>query len=170
MEQVEFNIIIISDRAYHGTRNDKTIPEVRSWCKDNNFRIVQSVIIPDEPDQIADAIHRFINEDNVQLILTSGGTGFAPRDITPEVTAHIIKKRTPGIDEYLRMVGLQKTPYAALSRGISGIVNNKLIINFPGNPRAVIENLEGLKKILPHALSLLRGSQNDDSHKIKVGE
>jgi molybdenum cofactor synthesis domain-containing protein len=169
MKPIPIILIIISDRAFHGTRQDETVPKVETWCRDNNFVLEQSNIIPDDEQMIQETIWRAVDTGTARLIITSGGTGFSPKDLTPEVTAQIIERRTPGIDEFLRAEGLKETPYAVLSRGISGIIKDKLIINLPGNPNAVIENLDWLKKILPHALSLLNGVRNDNNHKFSSG-
>jgi molybdopterin adenylyltransferase len=169
MKQIEFILIVISDRAFRGVRQDQVIPRIKSWCKENNLILDRGIVIPDDEEAIRKTLSNTVNTEEAQLIITSGGTGFSPKDITPEVTSQLIKKRTPGIDEYLRTRGMEKTPYSILSRGVSGIIYDKLIINLPGNPDAVIENMNWLKTVLPHALSLIRGDSNDAAHKISNG-
>jgi len=165
MNSTPFVLIIISDRAHSGVRQDETAPKVAAWCESDRYSLFKTIRVPDQCDAIANAINSTSDDDKVKLIITSGGTGFSEKDITPEVTRELIVKLTPGIDEYLRRKGADKTPYAVLSRGISGILQNKLIINLPGNPVAVIESLEWLKDILPHAFSILNGNVNDGDHR-----
>ncbi len=160
-------IIICSDRAASGERADKTIPMVQAWCDVNGYKIISSRIVSDEPGQIKDAILEASASKQCDMIVTSGGTGLADRDNTPECTAALVEKQAPGIAEYLRSESMKKTPFAALSRGIAGIINRKLIINLPGNPDAVIENLEWLKKIVPHAIRVLKGHVGDSEHMAK---
>ena len=169
MKYYNFDLIIISDRAADGTRKDETIPVVRSWCTNSVFHLRHTVIVPDEEQEIRRVLLDSVNTNDCSLIITSGGTGFSPRDITPEVTQSLVQKRTPGIDEYLRQQGIQKTAFAALSRGISGIVSDTLIINLPGSPQAVLEGLASLEKILPHALQVIKGQVTDMDHKENRG-
>ncbi len=168
MQLINMALIIISDRATTGERKDSTVPAVLEWCSAKPFDLVEDFIVPDEADEISAALKAALNSENVDVIFTSGGTGFAERDITPEVTKKFITKFTPGMDEYLRIKGLAVTPHAALSRGISGISGNKLIINLPGNPKAVVENLEWLTAILPHAVKVLKGPVEDKEHNYKT--
>ena len=165
MQIIHFILIIISDRAARGKRPDETIPRVHEWCLSKPFELVEEFIVADERSEIEQALRAALAHTDIELIITSGGTGFAVRDITPEVTADFIDRRTPGIDEFLRLEGMKKTPFAALSRGISGISGNKLIINLPGNPTAVIENLDWLGKIVPHGLKVMQGDVQDKEHR-----
>lgn len=164
---IKLVIIIISDRAAQGTRKDETLPHAQLWCRENSFIVIDSNIVSDDPDEIRNAILQASKNPECDLIITSGGTGFSDRDNTPEVTGALIEKPTPGIEQYLRSEGMKKTPYAALSRGISGIIKNKLIVNLPGNPQAVIESLGWLKKIIPHAIMVLKDQVQDRDHNIK---
>jgi molybdopterin adenylyltransferase len=160
-------LIIISDRAASGERPDETIPQVTSWLSGQPYELIEDFVVADNRREIEQAINASLAHRETALIVTSGGTGFAGRDITPEVTRTFILKPTPGIDEYLRAEGRKKTPFAVLSRGISGINGNKMIVNLPGNPKAVIENLGWLAKILPHAMKVLDGPVADSEHKVK---
>ena len=169
MQKYDFDLIIISDRAATGERPDQTIPAVKEWTVGKPVQLKRTVIIPDRADDIRREIIKSVAEEDCPLVITSGGTGFARSDITPEVTREIIEKFTPGIDEYLRQSGMEQTIYAALSRGVSGIISNSLVINLPGNPGAVIQNLETLLKILPHAIKVLRGPVSDREHKQNLG-
>ena len=162
--KIYISVIIISDRAASGNRADETIPIIKQWCLDNSFEIFSEYIVSDEKIEIAQALKKALAEKKTKLIITSGGTGFAARDNTPEVTGEFVEKFTPGIDEYLRMNSLKVTPFAALSRGISGIAKSKLIINLPGNPNAVLENLQWLEKILSHGIKLLSQNVDDSEH------
>ena len=157
-------VLIISDRAYHKIRVDETVPKIQKWLDNKPVNFVKYFIIPDEANEIRKTIREALRVENIDLIITSGGTGFSQRDITPEITTEFIKKFTPGIDEYLRFRGNEITPFAALSRGVSGIVDKKLIINLPGNPKGVIENLTWLLEILPHAINLIKGSKSNGEH------
>ena len=138
-------LIIISDRISSGQKQDKTRKSVASWCQENEVKLTKCRIVADEKKDIQDSIQSAIDDTEANLIITSGGTGFGPRDKTPESTHPFLEKLTPGIDEYLRREGTKETPYAILTRGISGIAKNKLIINMPGNPAAVVSGLDALK-------------------------
>ena len=135
-------ILTISDRCFSGERKDKSGPLIEYALPPDDYKIVERKILPDELDVIKGALLQISSREDVDLILTTGGTGFSPRDITPEATAMVIQKHTPGIDFALYKNGLKATPHAMLSRAISGIRNQTLIINLPGNPKATEENLE----------------------------
>ncbi len=162
--QLNMTIIIISDRAAQGIRDDETIPLVQTWCEENSNELVENRIVADEPEDIRNAILSAAKNPGCDLIITSGGTGLSERDSTPEVTSDLIDKPVPGISEYLRSEGVKKNIYAILSRGVSGSIGKKLIINLPGNPKAVVESLDWLKKILPHAIKVLQGPVQDQDH------
>jgi molybdopterin adenylyltransferase len=157
-------VLIISDRVYHKNRVDETMPMIQKWLLNKPANLVKHFIIPDEANAIRKTIRDALRIENIDVIITSGGTGFSKRDITPEISSEFIKKFTPGIDEYLRFKGTEITPFAALSRGISGIVDNKMIINLPGNPKGVIESLTWLLELLPHGINLIKGSKSDGEH------
>ena len=114
-------------------------------------------VVPDEPDQISQAIIRMCDTDKVDVVLTTGGTGFSPRDVTPEATLAVIERQTPGISETVRQKSLAITPMAMLSRAVSGIRKSTLVINLPGSPKAVRESLEVVLPVLPHAVETLSG-------------
>ena len=151
---ISVNILTVSDRSFRGERADKSGPTIIDFLKENDFLIHDYQIVPDEMDQIINILSKWTDE-KIPLIFTTGGTGFAPRDITPEATLAIIEKETPGISEYLRSRSFQITPHAILSRAVSGIKNHSLIINLPGSPKAARESLEFLLPVLPHAIELL---------------
>ncbi len=163
INNISVNILTVSDRSFRGERSDKSGPTIIEFLKENDFIIHDYQIVPDEMDHIINSLSKWV-EEKIPLIFTTGGTGFASRDITPEATLAIIEKETPGISEYLRYKSFQITPHATLSRAVSGIKNNSLIINLPGSPKAARECLEFLLPVLPHAIELLLddpGSENN---------
>jgi molybdenum cofactor synthesis domain-containing protein len=161
---IEIGILTVSDRSARGEYEDKSGPLAASLLQDAfpDWRIARREIVPDDFDTIAAALIRWCDDD-LALILTSGGTGFAPRDITPEATRYVIQREAPGIAEALRAESLKITRHAMLSRAVAGIRDKTLIINLPGNPKAVRENLEVLTPVLPHALDLLREAPGEDT-------
>lgn len=153
-------IITVSDRSSRGERDDLSGPAIEKWAVSQNYLIKEKIIIPDEKDLISAQLTKF-SDENINLILTTGGTGFAKRDVTPEATRAVIQKEAPGFGEAMRASSLKITPHAMLSRAIAGIRNNSLIINLPGSPKGAIENLQAIEKALPHAISLLNGEVTD---------
>jgi molybdenum cofactor synthesis domain-containing protein len=160
---ISVNILTVSDRSFRGERADKSGPTIIDFLKENDFKIHDYQIVPDEMDHIKNTLSKWV-EEKIPLIFTTGGTGFAQRDITPEATLAIIEKETPGISEYLRFMSFQITPHATLSRAVSGIKNHSLIINLPGSPKAARECLEFLLPILPHAIELLLGDPESEKN------
>jgi molybdopterin adenylyltransferase len=164
---MNIGLLIISDRGARGEYKDRSGPLIADILSQRtSWRITHRAIVPDEIDAITDTLIRWCNE-GVHLILTSGGTGFSPRDITPEATRQVIEREAPGIAEALRAESLKITRHAMLSRAVAGIRGQTLIINMPGNPKAVRENLDVLLPVLPHALELLAGTPGTESqHRI----
>ncbi len=150
-------IVTISDRSSAGKRDDASGPEIESWGGRMGLRVAKKSIIPDDFETIKNTLIQFSNE-GISLILTTGGTGFAVRDVTPEATAAVIERPSPGFAEAMRAKSLEVTHNAMLSRAVSGIRGASLIINLPGSPKAVRENLQFIEKAIPHALELLKGS------------
>jgi molybdopterin adenylyltransferase len=149
-------VLTISDSASKGNRQDLSGPAIRSLVAQLPDAIVSiEATIPDEQDQIAALLCAWSDEQRLNLILTTGGTGLAPRDVTPEATKAVIEREVPGIAEALRSISLQYTAMAMLSRGVAGVRGRTLIINLPGSPKAVKECLEYLLPVLPHAINLL---------------
>ncbi|MFC1959889.1 molybdopterin adenylyltransferase [Chloroflexota bacterium] len=151
-------ILTISDRSSRGEREDSSGPIIADMIQQafSDATIIHMGIIPDERHIIGQQLKAWSASQRVDVILTTGGTGFAPRDVTPEATRDVIEREAPGMAEAMRAASLQKTPHAMLSRGVVGIRQQTLIINLPGSPKAVRENLEVLLPVLPHAVELLQ--------------
>ena len=154
---MKFGIICVSDRCYKGECEDQSGKAIAECVKDlsteNEYRLV-----PDEKEMISNAIVELCDSFNADVVFTTGGTGFAPRDITPEVTLSVIEKQVPGISEAIRAKSLEITNRAMLSRAVSGIRGKTLIINLPGSPKAVRESIEVVLPVLPHAVETLSGN------------
>ncbi len=160
MNNTKIAIITVSDRSSRGERDDLSGPEIKKWSEKMNFTVTEEVIIPDEADVIKKTLIE-LSDKGLDLILTAGGTGFAPRDVTPEATRAVIEREAPGFAEVMRMRSLQITPHAMLSRAVSGIRKNTLIINLPGSPKGARENLEFIESAIPHAVKLLKNEVKD---------
>lgn len=168
MIKLGFAIITISDRSSKGLREDLSGPKIIECVTKENWHVEYTSIVPDEIDIIVDALKNCLINPKINIILTTGGTGFSPRDVTPEATKIVIEKNAPGIAEALRSESLKITPHAMLSRGIAGISGNTLIINLPGSPKAAEENFLVLKPILQHAVDLIGSDPNSESGHIKA--
>ena len=153
-------VITVSDRCYKGERIDLSGPALNDLLTAHGFLVDCVTIVPDEKGMIIKALNEAV-EKEYPLILTTGGTGFSKRDITPESTRCVIDREAPGISEYMRQYSIKITPRAMLSRGISGIKNNSLIINLPGSPKAATENIEAVIETLKHGLQMLLSSESD---------
>ena len=150
-------IITVSDKGSVGEREDKSGPLLKSLLDEMGYSTRDVVIVPDEREQISSLLKSLSESKEVDLIITTGGTGAAPRDITPEATTDIIERPMPGISELIRFEGMKITNRAVLSRGVSGICRETLIINLAGSPKAVAEGMEIIKPVLNHALNMLKG-------------
>ena len=159
--KISIGVITISDRSSRGERDDLSGPAAVSFCLSQGWVVSQTTIIPDEKAVIEQTLKTWADTEKLDVIFTSGGTGFAPRDVTPEATRAVVEKLTPGVDEMLRAKSMLVTPKAALSRAVSGIRGRTFILNLPGSPKAVVEILEWVAPILPHAVDLLRESPAD---------
>lgn len=161
-------LLTVSDRGARGEYEDRSGPLLAELVQSRTpWQVSHRAIVPDEQAEIANTLRGWC-EDGVNLILTSGGTGFAPRDVTPEATKAVIERETPGIAEALRAESLKITRHAMLSRAVAGIRGQTLIINLPGSPKAVRENMDVLLPILPHALDLLIDAPNSESQHRQV--
>ena len=150
------SVITVSDKGYEGKREDKSGPLAADMLAAMGFDVIKTEIVPDEKNLIENILIAH-SDDGINLVITSGGTGAAPRDITPEATLSIAEREMPGLSEMMRMGGLKITPFSVLSRGRSVIRKSSIIINLPGNPKAVKENLEILEPVLHHAVKMLVG-------------
>ena len=155
-EKYRATVITVSDRATAGVYEDRTGPAVAAFLAERGYEVAETLVVPDERADIEDAL-RAAAEKDVALALTCGGTGFSPRDVTPEATEAVCDRRVPGLPEAMRAASAAITDRAWLSRATAGICGRTLIVNLPGSPRAAVENLEAVVGPLAHGLDILRG-------------
>ena len=153
---LQVGILTISDRSFRGEREDVSGPALLRLVQDTGWFVTMTAILPDEESAIRERLTAWADNAGLDVILTTGGTGFAPRDVTPEATRAVIERETPGLAEAMRAESLKVTPHAMLSRIVTGIRKKTLIINLPGSPKGAIENLQVVIPVLPHAIQLLR--------------
>jgi molybdopterin adenylyltransferase len=149
-------VLTVSDSSSRGEREDVSGPTLVDALQKHNFKIVATEVIPDDRTHIENALLQLA--EKARLVVSTGGTGLAERDVTPEATRAICERIVDGIGERMRLEGAKKTPFAALSRGLCGVRGQSLILNLPGSPKGAIESLEAVIDILPHALQLLSGN------------
>jgi len=161
--EMRFGILTISDRSSRGERPDTSGPVLVEAVTAQGWGVIETGIIPDDLQIISHTLITWADSGRFEVILTSGGTGFAPRDVTPEATRQVIERLTPGLDEAMRAASLKITPHAMLSRATSGIRKQTIIINLPGSPKGALENLRVVMPVLEHAVQLL--GEHPDSEK-----
>lgn len=159
--KIKVSILTISDRGARGERKDTSGSTLRGLLEGLASEVIHYEVIPDERDVIKEALVRCTDSLHSDLILTTGGTGLSPRDVTPDATLEVIDKEVPGFSEAMRAEGLKKTPHAMISRAVCGTRKQTLIVNLPGSPKAVRECLKVILPAIPHALSKLKGDQEE---------
>ena len=162
---VEINAVVItvSDACARGERRDESGAALAELLKEMGAQIVATEIVPDDLDPLADKLRQYADRADVNLVMTTGGTGVAPRDNTPEATLAVIEREAPGLAEAMRIETLRQTPMAMISRGVCGIRSGALIINLPGSPAGVRESFAVIKPVLPHAIALLAGKLHHEA-------
>ena len=160
--EISVGILTVSDRSARGERADESGPLLRQMAQRRGWTVEREGVVPDDATVIQATLMDWADQARLDLILTTGGTGFAPRDVTPEATRAVIEREAPGLAEAMRAASLAKTPHAMLSRAVCGIRGRTLVINLPGSPRAARENLETILPAIPHAIALLRESPDSE--------
>jgi molybdopterin adenylyltransferase len=155
------SVLTISDSVAAGKSEDRSGPAVAARCRELGWEIVSSSLRADDRDAIETYLIEAADSGRADVILTTGGTGLGPLDITPEATAAVIQRNIPGLPEQMRAAGAQKTPRAMLSRAIAGIRADTIIVNLPGSPKGATESLDAIADLLPHAVSILHGARHD---------
>ncbi len=161
MTNIQVAVITVSDRSFRNERPDQSGPALCSLVSSLGWMVSFSIIVSDDLPMIENILRETITREDVDLILTTGGTGLSPRDNTPEATLKVLEKRVPGLPEYMRINGVSQNQNSILSRSEAGIANGKLIINLPGSPIGAVETLKSIVKVIPHAIGILK---NQDIH------
>jgi molybdenum cofactor synthesis domain-containing protein len=154
-------ILTLSDKGSRGERVDASGPALSAWLSERGVATLRSAIIPDDWEAIVDTLTAWADSKAYDLILTTGGTGVSPRDVTPDATEQILHRIIPGFGEVMRARSLEKTPHAMISRALAGIRGETLIINLPGSPKGAVENLAAVWPAVPHAVAKIKGDQGD---------
>lgn len=150
-------ILTVSDSASRGTSEDRSGPGVAARCRELGWEVVSTAIRADDRDAIAAFLKTIADSHTADLILTTGGTGLAPRDVTPEATMDVCERLIPGFAEKMRTEGLKKTPRSVMSRAVAGLRGQTILINLPGSPKGAVESLDAVADLLPHAVEVLHG-------------
>ena len=154
-------VITISDTVARGEREDASGPALVARCQELGWPVDSTHLVADDTSQIQSTLRRLADEEQMDVILTAGGTGLGPRDVTPEATQAIADKMIPGFAEQMRRRGLEKTPRAILSRSSAAIRGATLILNFPGSPKGAVESLDAVAALIPHAIQIIHGARHD---------
>ncbi|MGC1829870.1 MAG: MogA/MoaB family molybdenum cofactor biosynthesis protein [Candidatus Acidiferrales bacterium] len=155
------SVLTISDSVAGGKAEDRSGPSVIARCKELGWEIVSSAVRADDRGAIQSFLEVTADSNAADVILTTGGTGLGPRDITPEATIAVVSRLIPGFPEHMRAAGATKTPRALLSRGVAGIRGQTIIVNLPGSPRGAVESLDAIAGLLPHAVAIVHGARHD---------
>jgi molybdopterin adenylyltransferase len=162
-QRIRFGILTLSDRSSRGERADSSGPALARLIEAEGWVIAKQLLLPDEESAIRQILIEWADSGEMDVILTTGGTGFAPRDVTPEATRAVIERDVPGLAETMRAASLKITPHAMLSRIVTGIRKKTLIVNLPGSPKGAVENLQVILPVLPHAIQLLVDDPHSES-------
>lgn len=154
-------VLTVSDKGSAGLRQDTAGPAVAELLEQNGYQVVHTDLVPDEQERIVEALKEGCDKESADLIVTTGGTGLSPRDVTPEATLAVLEREVRGIPEAMRYASLQITPRACLSRGVAGTRGKTLIVNLPGSRKAAVENLSAVLPALGHGLDVLQGNSGD---------
>jgi len=155
---LRFGVLTASDRSARGERPDSSGPALVEFIRSQGWDVLRTAILPDDLNTLREILTVWADRGDLDIILITGGTGFAPRDVTPEAVRAVVERLTPGLDEAMRAASLRLTPHAMLSRAVSGIRKKTLIVSLPGSPKGAVENLQVILPALPHAIELLRES------------
>jgi len=161
MGDIRAAVVTVSDKGFAGEREDVSGPELAGLARQMGADVIRQCVVPDEREEIVRQLVALSDQMEVDLVLTTGGTGVTPRDVTPEATRAVIEREIPGLAEVLRFEGYRQTPLAVISRGVAGTRGRTLIVNLPGNPKAVREGMETLTEILPHTIQMMRGEHTE---------
>ena len=159
--KITVGILTVSDRSARGLRTDASGPALKTLIEQKGWRVATCALVPDEPRDIQRVLLEWCDQKRLSLVLTTGGTGISPRDVTPEATRSLLDKELPGICELMRREGAKQTPTAVLSRAVAGVRTRSLVINLPGNPQGAGESLKSIWEIIPHAIAITRGEDHE---------
>jgi molybdenum cofactor synthesis domain-containing protein len=163
-------ILTLSDKGAKGEREDLSGPALRDWLEQRGVQTSRYEMIPDEENLISAKLIEWADSSELDIILTTGGTGVSPRDVTPDATIKVLERQIPGLGELMRMRSLSKTPTAALSRAVAGIRGRSLIINLPGSPKGAVENIEAVWDAIPHAVAKIQGDPSECADQFHPGK